>query len=296
MKLSKKAEVIKTRHNKVVYRDVKRIVKVFNSNKPASDVFNEALNLSRIQETGIRVPKILEVSQVEDGAWALSTEYIPGVTLRSLIDAADGEEKTRLLETFVDLQIEIMSYPAPKLLNKQRNKLAGMIARVKEIDPSSRYDLQMRTDRMRGAHTICHGDFNPSNVIVGDDGQLYVCDWTHVTDDSAYLWFRIEEPREGIDDGFYITNGKMIHVTWDKADDYEPTLFYDDNGKEVTVNQGRTMIFIIRDDTDDFEINGLTYYPDDHKTLTEADFEDDSSEESTSEEAEYAEEPEEEEW
>lgn len=185
MKLSKKAEVIKTRHNKVVYRDVKRIVKVFNSNKPASDVFNEALNLSRIQETGIRVPKILEVSQVEDGAWALSTEYIPGVTLRSLIDAADGEEKTRLLETFVDLQIEIMSYPAPKLLNKQRNKLAGMIGRVKEIDPSSRYDLQMRTDRMRGAHTICHGDFNPSNVIVGDDGQLYVCDWTHVTQGLA---------------------------------------------------------------------------------------------------------------
>ena len=119
------------------------------------------------------------------------------------------------------------------------------------------------------------------------------CDWTHVTEDSAYLWFRIEEPREGIDDGFYITNGKMIHVTWDKKDDYEPTLFYDDNGEEVTVNQGRTMIFIIRDDTDDFEIDGIDYYPDDHHTITEA--EDTGS---TEEEAEVApaEEPEDEEW
>ena len=123
------------------------------------------------------------------------------------------------------------------------------------------------------------------------------CAWEHCADGtSQYLWFRIEEPDPEYDDGFYITNGKMIHVTWNKEDDYEPTLFYDDNGNEVTVNQGRTMIFIIRDDTDDFEINGLTYYPDDHRTLTEADFEDDSSEESTSEEAEYAEEPEEEEW
>ena len=123
------------------------------------------------------------------------------------------------------------------------------------------------------------------------------CAWEHCAEGtSKYLWFRIEEPDPEYDDGFYITNGKMIHVTWNKEDDYEPTLFYDDNGNEVTVNQGRTMIFIIRDDTDDFEINGLTYYPDDHKTLTEADFEDDSSEESTSEEAEYAEEPEEEEW
>ena len=44
------------------------------------------------------------------------------------------------------------------------------------------------------------------------------CAWTHVTEDSAYLWFRIEEPEEGVDDGFYITNGKMIHVTWNKED------------------------------------------------------------------------------
>ena len=121
------------------------------------------------------------------------------------------------------------------------------------------------------------------------------CAWTHVVDGSAYLWFRIEEPEEGVDDGFYITNGKMIHVTWNKEDDYEPTIYYDDNGQEVTVNQGRTMIFIIRDDTDDFDINGITYYPDDHKTLTEADVEE-SSEDSTEEESAPVEEPEEEEW
>jgi hypothetical protein len=120
------------------------------------------------------------------------------------------------------------------------------------------------------------------------------CDWTHVTDDSAYLWFRIEEPREGIDDGFYITNGKMIHVTWNKEDDYEPTLFYDDNGDEVVVNQGRTMIFIIRDDTDWFEIDGTYYDPDDHHTITEAP--EDSSTTATEAEATPVEEPEDEEW
>ena len=53
------------------------------------------------------------------------------------------------------------------------------------------------------------------------------------------------------------------------------------------------MIFIIRDDTDDFEIDGIDYYPDDHHTITEA--EDTGS---TEEEAEAApaEEPEDEEW
>ena len=120
------------------------------------------------------------------------------------------------------------------------------------------------------------------------------CSWEHCADGtSKYLWFRIEEPDPEYDDGFYITNGKMIHVTWNKEDDYEPTLFYDDNGDEVVVNQGRTMIFIIRDDTDWFEIDGTYYDPDDHHTIIEE--EEESDEGDTSHEVSEVEEPEEEE-
>ena len=32
---------------------------------------------------------------------------------------------------------------------------------------------------------LCHGDFNPSNVIVKDDGELYIIDWAHVTAGNA---------------------------------------------------------------------------------------------------------------
>ena len=125
-------------------------------------------------------------------------------------------------------------------------------------------------------------------------------EWVYANNDSreweegthGYLWFRIEDPGY---DGFYITNGKMIHVTWNKEDDYEPTLFYDDNGNEVTVNQGRTMIFIIRDDRDTFEIDGIDYYPEDHKTLTETDTEESSEGATAEEESAPAEEPENEE-
>ena len=229
MKLSSNAEALKTRHNKVVYRDGDRIVKVFNSNKPASDVFNEALNLSRIQDTNIKVPKILEVSQMDDGAWALSTEYIAGKTVGQLLDEADENETARLLEVFVDLQIEIMGEEAPKLLNKQRNKLAGMIGRVKEIDPSSRYDLQMRTDRMRGSHSICHGDFSPSNVIVGEDGNLYVCDWTHVTQglaaaDAATTYIILKASRPQLADAYLDLYSKKTDTPKQMIDYWVPVV------------------------------------------------------------------------
>ena len=181
MELTDSKTVVVERHNKVVYVDGNRVVKVFKASKPASDVFNEALNLARVAEAGVRVPKVLEVSQLADGSWALSTEYVEGVTLRSLMDAAQGEKADELLRTFVDLQLEIQGTEAPELLNRQDAKLVSMIAKVRDLDPTKRYDLQMRADRMRSGRALCHGDFNPSNVIVTPDGTLYVCDWTHVT-------------------------------------------------------------------------------------------------------------------
>ena len=154
-----KTELVR-RGNKVVYDLGDKIVKVFNETKPVSDVFNEALNLARINECGIRSPKALEVSQLENAnGWALVTEM------------------------FVDLQIEIHGYTSP-LLNRQRDKFARMIDSLDQLNATTRYNLQERLDGMTKEFKVCHGDFNPSNVIVGDDGQLYVCDWAHATQGS----------------------------------------------------------------------------------------------------------------
>ena len=77
-----KTELVR-RGNKVVYDLGDKIVKVFNETKPVSDVFNEALNLARINECGIRSPKALEVSQLENAnGWTLVTEQGPGTTPR----------------------------------------------------------------------------------------------------------------------------------------------------------------------------------------------------------------------
>lgn len=48
-------------------------------------------------------------------------------------------------------------------------------------------------------------------------------------------------------DGWFFTQGKGIHVTWEKTTDYGSTRFYDDNGLQIELNTGKTMILIIRD-------------------------------------------------
>ncbi|WP_270574379.1 phosphotransferase family protein [Candidatus Collinsella stercoripullorum] len=195
-----KVEVAR-RGNKVVYDLGDKIVKVFNETKPVSDVFNEALNLARINECGIRSPKALEVARVDEGGWALVTTKVPGVTLAEKM-AAEPARFYEYLEQFVDLQIEIHSFRSP-LLNRQRDKYARMINQLDQLNASTRYDLLQRLDGMKIETNVCHGDFNPSNVIVGDDGKLYVCDWAHATQgapaaDAAmtYLLFALEDKQQ----------------------------------------------------------------------------------------------------
>ncbi len=202
MKLSENAVELARRHNKVVFRDGDRVVKVFNDAKPSADIFNEALNGARVEAVGLPVPSVLEVSRIEggefDGSWALANRYIPG---RTLYEAwcDDPDNINTYLERLVDMQIKVQSVKAP-LLNRQKDKLNRMISQTKGIiDATTRYDLHMRLDGMRVEDCVCHGDFIASNIIVGDDGNLSVCDWAHVTAgipevDAAmtYMLFHIE--------------------------------------------------------------------------------------------------------
>ena len=75
--------IIATRSQKTVYRDGDRCIKVFAKEYSKADVLNEALNQARIEETGLNIPKILEVTMV-DGKWSIITEYIEVKPLLSL--------------------------------------------------------------------------------------------------------------------------------------------------------------------------------------------------------------------
>lgn len=48
-------------------------------------------------------------------------------------------------------------------------------------------------------------------------------------------------------DGWFFTNGKGIHINWKKDSDYGATRYYDDNGDEIILNTGKTMICIVED-------------------------------------------------
>lgn len=174
-------KIIAVRTSKTVYRDGDTVIKVFDENYSKADVLNEALNQARIEETGLNIPKILEVSKM-DGKWALTSEYIPGVTLQQLIDKYP-EKKKAYLEQFVDIQMQVHSKTCP-LLTKLKDKMNRKISET-DLDATTRYELHTRLEGMPKHKKVCHGDFNPSNIIIRDDGTPYIIDWSHATQGNA---------------------------------------------------------------------------------------------------------------
>ena len=173
--------VISVRNNKTVYRDGDRAIKVFNAEYSKADVLNEALNQARIEETGLNIPKILEVTMI-DGKWAIVSEFIKGKTLAQLMEE-NPDKKEEYIEFLVDLQMSVHAKTAP-LLNKLKDKMNRKISQT-ELDATTRYDLHTRLESMPKHNKVCHGDFNPSNIIVTDDGTPYILDWSHATQGNA---------------------------------------------------------------------------------------------------------------
>lgn len=173
--------VISERKNKIIYRDGNRCIKEFDDKYSKADILNEALNQARIEETGLNIPKILEVSMI-DGKWSIVTEFIEGKTLAELMEE-NPEKEDEYLELLVDLQLEVHS-KTHSMLGKLKDKMTRKISET-SLSATTRYELHTRLEGMPKHKKVCHGDFNPSNIIIKEDGTAYILDWAHATQGNA---------------------------------------------------------------------------------------------------------------
>ncbi len=193
-------EIITKRPEKIIYRDGDNAVKVFSKKYPKSDILNEALNQSRVEETGLPIPALKSVSVI-NGEWAITMEYVEGKTLAQIMED-DPDNLEKYMNDFVDLQIKVQNNKAP-LLNKLNDKMKRKISSLAgKVDATIRYELHTRIDGMPKHNKLCHGDFNPSNIIIDKDGNPHIIDWSHATQGNAsadaartYLLFALKDKK-----------------------------------------------------------------------------------------------------
>lgn len=96
-------------------------------------------------------------------------------------------------------------------------------------------------------------EFKDKQIDGANENQLTVkniliqyCDWSKL-DENGYMDINTTSGGEGI----YITNGKMQRVTWTKDNEDSPARYFDEAGNEITLNQGKTWVCIVRNDYKD---------------------------------------------
>ncbi len=188
---------IAERKTKTVYKDGDKTIKLFVENYSKADILNEALNQARVEEgTDLNVPSLIAVTKINN-RWALVSEHIEGTPLNKLMEE-HPEKEDEYLNLFVDVQMNILNHKVP-LLTTIKDKFRRKLNNATNIEENTKYELLQRLEGMKNHVKLCHGDFNPSNVIIKEDGTACVIDWAHVTQGNAsadaartFLIFSIE--------------------------------------------------------------------------------------------------------
>jgi aminoglycoside phosphotransferase len=168
--------VLQERTDKVICRDKDTVLKIFGPTYKVSLILNEAMNEARAAETGLPVAKVLEVLKLRDH-WCIRREFIAGETLADVM-AKDKKNLTKYLKEFVAIQCQIFAKTSDRMGNLA-DKLDAQIS-ASPVEKVTRYDLHMKLQSFPRGTALCHGDFNPSNVIVTPKGDWRVIDWSHV--------------------------------------------------------------------------------------------------------------------
>lgn len=180
--MSEKVLIAKSATKEVHLVDGKHVIKNFGQFIPKADVLQEAINTARVESaTDLNIPEVIAVGADENG-WSITYEYIEGQTLAELMES-NPANKMQYLEMMVDLQMQMHRMHCPHLL-RMKERLTRQIQSLDSIDQVTKYEMLTRLDGMPRHTKLCHGDFEPRNIIVKGD-KMYIIDWVHATQGNA---------------------------------------------------------------------------------------------------------------
>jgi thiamine kinase-like enzyme len=98
-------------------------------------------------------------------------------------DKDNEQQQQQYLERFVDIQLDMHRHSAtrlPLLIEKMERKI-----KASSLDATTRYEILGRLASMPKHTKLCHGDFNPSNIVITEKDEAYIIDWCHATQGNA---------------------------------------------------------------------------------------------------------------
>lgn len=175
--------------------------------------------------------------------------YISAEGINQAIEQYDYSKEYRGMAD--DNHFQFASASEPNTLNQYSGAVEGSFIDMSECYPMTKsYFKYNETDGLYYRYQNLAGGTDGPHVDAANDEQLAFKNviiqntYYEVRDEKGYLAYQcIDNSR----DGWFFTEGKAIHINWVKESDYGATRYYDDDGKEITLNTGKTMILIVEE-------------------------------------------------
>jgi aminoglycoside phosphotransferase (APT) family kinase protein len=150
------------------------VAKVPVASTPDSWIEYEARFADAARGAGAPAPRLISVERI-DGRMASVWERAEGTSMWQLVVDRPGEAGA-LGRMLAEIQEGLLGLVPPVTLPRQRDRLVTKIRHAAAtVDPSLARAIAAIPPQA-GTPRLCHGDFHPSNVILGRDGPIVV-DW-----------------------------------------------------------------------------------------------------------------------
>ena len=127
------------------------------------------------RQTGVLLERTDKVVTKDKGT--VLKIFGPSYKVSAILNEAMNEAR-RYLKQFVAIQCQIFAKTSERMGNLA-DKLDKQIS-ASPLPKETRYDLHMKLQSFPRGKALCHGDFNPTNVIITPKGDWRVIDWSHV--------------------------------------------------------------------------------------------------------------------
>ncbi len=161
------------------------VLKLFNQGIPRGAVEFEA-NLTRtVHSTGLPVPAVGEVLEV-DGRYGLELERLDGISMLEAM-ANEPEKFQVYADQLAELQSESQKHRMPELPDLGE-RLRRKIMNVQTLPERVRAAALEMLVGLPEDDKLCHGDFHPGNILLSAHGPVII-DWIDAAHGSPILDF-----------------------------------------------------------------------------------------------------------
>lgn len=167
----------------------KFVAKMFAKTRTPEDITRYATTMEKVVEAGVHHPELLTTSSGEavyddSGISLVLMRFVEGKSFLELDRVPTDEERKAVLEQAA--KVNGIEYKPPYLFDSWAiPNIHAMFEKVKQyIDPEdlplveqviAAYDAIPVNDL---PHSFVHGDFTKANVIKGEDGKIYILDFS----------------------------------------------------------------------------------------------------------------------